>query len=228
MCFLFLTFVFVCVAEWVSVCLFTVNMHVVLSNQSLPWCVRRRSVTAAILSYGSASTLSSSVMKRVVKYRWQIDRLKSLQAHLGIVCAKIPFVLLSCSLLSIFLRSIPLFCCILLCLLVKYICFCVGLFCLYFSYGNNWHIYCIWLFIVFFYYFLLSSFAVRWVVTDGLWWGVRWCVIVLVVRASCCQRQIARRRPIVLPARTLTVRVFRAWRLRFACVWVLEMLGGTK
>lgn len=35
------------------------------------------------------------------------------------------------------------------CLLVKYICFCVGfVFFVYFSYGNNWHIYCIWLFIV--------------------------------------------------------------------------------
>lgn len=51
-------------------------------------------ILAAILSYSSGPLLSA-VMKRVcecvVKYRWQIDRLKILQALLSIFCAKIPF-----------------------------------------------------------------------------------------------------------------------------------------
>uniref|UniRef100_A0A8D8HU66 (northern house mosquito) hypothetical protein n=1 Tax=Culex pipiens TaxID=7175 RepID=A0A8D8HU66_CULPI len=43
-----------------------------------------------------AAPLLSSVMKRVVKYRWQIDRLKILQALLGNFCAKIPFFFFVC------------------------------------------------------------------------------------------------------------------------------------
>lgn len=47
-----------------------------------------------LLSYGAAPLLSSAMkLLCVVKYRWQIDRLKILQALLGNVCAKIPTVL---------------------------------------------------------------------------------------------------------------------------------------
>uniref|UniRef100_A0A8D8FIZ0 (northern house mosquito) hypothetical protein n=1 Tax=Culex pipiens TaxID=7175 RepID=A0A8D8FIZ0_CULPI len=84
-----------------------------------------------------AAPLLSSVMKRVVKYRWQIDRLKILQALLGNFCAKIPFFFLFVRL--VYYRALHFTSssfCILLCLLVKYISFCVG-FVLYFSYGNN-------------------------------------------------------------------------------------------
>lgn len=64
--------------------------------------------------------------------------------------------------------------------------------------------------------------------TDGLWWGgalvcdsIGGARIVLSTADSEAKTYCS-------PARTLTVRVFRAWRLTFACVWVLEMLGGTK
>lgn len=95
----------------------------------------------------------------VFKYRWQINRLKILQALLGIFCAKIPFSFLLCPVHFLHTWRNPVFA-FYFCLLVKYICFCVGfVFFVYFSYGNNWHIYCIWLFIVSFitFIFLLSS-----------------------------------------------------------------------
>lgn len=111
----------------------------------------------------------------VVKYRWQIDRLKILQALLGIFCAKIPF----CSLpfRSPHTWRNPVFA-FYFCLLVKYICFCVGfVFVLCIS-----HMVIIDTYIVFdcslfllLLVFLLSSFAVRW--NFGLVKFIKWDVL---------------------------------------------------
>lgn len=110
----------------------------------------------------------------VVKYRWQIDRLKILQALLGIFCAKIPFFFLLYPVHFLHTWRNPVFA-FYFCLLVKYICFCVGfVFFVYFSYGNNWHIYCIWLFIVSFITFF-SFIVIRCEMSlvkflDEMWW----------------------------------------------------------
>lgn len=162
----------------------------------------------------------------VVKYRWQIDRLKILQALLGIFCAKIPFffccVLFTSSTLDViqflhstFVYSLNIYASVLV------------LFSLCISHMVIIDTYIVFdcsLFLILL-FFLLSSFAVRWV-----WWNFQMrcggkCVIV-VVRARCCQR---RSRSIVLwctrTPRTQTserVAAIQAWSMNFCicvCGW---------
>lgn len=128
------------------------------------------------LFWATASTAGGNeTCVAVAKYRWQIDRLKILQALLGIFCAKIPF----CSLpfRSPHTWRNPVFA-FYFCLLVKYICFCVGfVFVLCIS-----HMVIIDTYIVFdcslfllLLVFLLSSFAVRW--NFGLVKFIKWDVL---------------------------------------------------
>lgn len=85
-----------CLTPSVWVYLFTYNMSdfvLFVKPKLAMMCLPSLSPPSWLPSFRStlAAPLLSSAMKRVVKYRWQIGRLKILQAFLGNFCAKIPF-----------------------------------------------------------------------------------------------------------------------------------------